>query len=111
MQVALVGAQVDGRFVIARRLSGLGAKSLQVRALSGFDQTGEHLGDALSNAFDRCELVGLVQRLEVGPLQRKSPRGRGEGPGAIDLLGVLPEEIADLRQDLRGGDRIHPSIV
>ncbi len=111
VQVALVGAQIDAGLVVARRLAALEAKPFEVGALARFDQARQHLGNAFTHPFDRGELLVLEQRIQVRPLERNRPGRCREGARSINLLGVLPQQISDLRKNLRGGNRVHPSIV
>ena len=52
-----------------------------------------------------------LEGLDVRPLDRERPGRRRERFGAEPFFGVLAQEVADLRKDLRRRDRIHPSIV
>ena len=111
MHIPLVLAEVEVRLVVSGRLARLCPQPLEVRALSCLDQPGQDLGDARADALDRGERICLLQRLEVRPRDDDRPCGGREGLGSKSLLWILAQQVSDLREHLRGGDRVHLSIV
>ena len=108
MDIAPVVVEVEVGLVPSLRLLRQLAQAVQITARPGLDHIGQHPGDAFADAFDRGQLLGAMELGQVGPLKRERPGGRGERLGTKPLLGVLPEQVADLGQNLRRFDRFQP---
>jgi GTP cyclohydrolase I len=75
--------------------------------VTSVDQLSQDPGDSRAHSLDGRQVALAVQLVEVGTLQRQRPCGHRKGFGAEDFLWILPQEISDLGQRLRGSDRIH----
>ena len=74
VEVALVFRQVDVGLVVSGWLPRVGPQPVEVAAAAGRYQVREHLGDAGADARDGRQVVVLVQRFDVRPLEGDRPR-------------------------------------